>query len=106
MIWHYKSYFNCDSKNVIYRRMRNTCEWFYLVQKSNLEQIIIKHKSDIFHPQNSFCKKFSKRLRDRSRMKEPFLRIYPFLYENKKELRKFKEKLFIMRWKPQLNTYQ
>ena len=32
--------------------------------------------------------------------------IYPFLYENKKELREFKEKRFIMRWKPQLNTYQ
>ena len=26
-------------------------------------------------------------------MKEPFFRIYPFLYENKKELREFKEKL-------------
>ena len=39
-------------------------------------------------------------------MKEQFLRIYPFLYENKKELREFKEKRLIMRWKPQLNTYQ
>ena len=39
-------------------------------------------------------------------MKEPFLRIYPFLYENKKELHEFKEKHFIMRWKPQLKTYQ
>ena len=26
MIWHYKRYFNCDSKNVIYIVMRNTCE--------------------------------------------------------------------------------
>ena len=31
---------------------------------------------------------------------------YPFPYENKKKLREFKEKSFIMRWKPQLNTYQ
>ena len=31
-------------------------------------------------------------------------RIYPFLYENKKELPEFKEKRFIMRWKPQMNT--
>ena len=39
-------------------------------------------------------------------MKEPFFRIYAFLYDNKKELREFEEKRFIMRWKPQLNTYQ
>ena len=39
-------------------------------------------------------------------MKEPFFRIYPFLSENKKELREFKEKKVIMRWKSQLNTYQ
>ena len=30
MIWHYKRYFNCDIKNVIYILMCNTCEWFYL----------------------------------------------------------------------------
>ena len=39
-------------------------------------------------------------------MKEPVSRIYPFSYENKKELREFKEKRFIMRCKPQLNTFQ
>ena len=58
-----------------------------------LKQRIRKHKSDVFHPQNSFCKKCSEHLRDCSRMKEPFFRIYPFLYENKKELREFKEKM-------------
>ena len=36
--------------------------------------------------------------------KWPLLRIYPFLYENKKEPLEFKEKRFIMRWRPQLNT--
>ena len=106
MILHYKRHFNCDSKNVIYMLMSNTCEWFYLGQTTNLKQRIRKHKSDVFHPQNSFCKKCSEHLRDCSKMKEPFFRIYPFLYENKKELREFKEKRFIMRWKPQLNTYQ
>ena len=60
-----------------------------------------KHKLDVFHPQNSFCKKCSEHLRDCSRMKEPFFSIYPFLYENKKELSEFKEKRYIMRWKPQ-----
>ena len=97
MIWHYKRYFNCDSKNVIYILMCNTCDWFYLGQTISLKQRIRKHKSDVFHPQNSFCKKCSEHLRDCSKMKEPFFRIYPFLYENKKELREFKEKRFIMR---------
>ena len=96
MIWHYKCYFNCDSKNVFYILICNTCEWFYLGQTSNLKQIIRKHKSDFFHPQNSFCKKCSEHLRDCSRIKKPFFRIYPFLYGNKKELREFKEKSFIM----------
>ena len=85
--------------------MCETCEWFYLGQTTNLKHRIRKHKSDVFHPQISFCKKCSEHLRDSSRMKEPFFRIYPFLY-NKKELCEFKEKRFIMRWKPQLNTYQ
>ena len=75
--------------------MCNTCEWFYLGQATNLKQRIRK-----------LCKKCSEHLRDCSRMKEPFFRSYPFLYENKKELREFKEKRFIMTWKPQLNTYQ
>ena len=106
MILHYKRHFNCDSKNVIYMLMSNTCEWFYLGQTTNLKQRIRKLKSDVFHAQNSFCKKYSEHLRDCSRMKEPFFRIYPFFYQNKKELREFKEKRFIMSWKPQLNTYQ
>ena len=84
--------------------MCNTCDWFYLGQTTNLKQRIRKQKSDVFHPQDIFFKKCLEHLRDCSRMKEPFFRIYPFLYENKKEL--FKEKCFIMRWKPQLNTYQ
>ena len=106
MIWNYKRYFNCDRKNVFYILMCNTCKWFYLGQTTNLKQIIRKHKSDAFYPQNKFRKKCSEHLRDFSRMKEPFFRIYSFLYENKKELREFKIKHFIMRWKPQLNTYQ
>ena len=80
--------------------MCNTCEWFYLGQTTNLKQRIPKHKSDAFHPQNSFCKKLYC-----SRMKEPFFQIYPFLYENKKELYKFKEKRFIMGWKYLVRKY-
>ena len=57
MIWHYKRYCKCDSKSIIYILMCNTCEWFYLGQTANLKQRIRKHKSDVFHHQNSFCKK-------------------------------------------------
>ena len=94
------------ARSVISILMCNTCEWFYLGQTINLKQRIRKHKLDVFHPQNSFCKKCSEHLRDCSRMKEPFFSIYPFLYENKKELREFKEKRYIMRWKLQWNIYQ
>ena len=66
--------------------------WDKQSRELNLKQRIKKHKSYGFYPQNSFCKKGSEHLRDCSRMKEPFFRIYPFLYENKKELREFKEK--------------
>ena len=55
---------------------------------------------------DSFCKKCSKHSDDLSRMKDSFFRIYPFLYKNKAELPKFKEKRFIMKWKRQFNTYQ
>ena len=80
--------------------MCNACEWFYLAQTANLKKRIRKHKSDVFHLQKSFCKKCSEHFRDFSRMKELFFRIYPFLYENKKELHEFKGKRFIMRWEP------
>ena len=49
LIWHYKRYFNCDSKNVIYILICNTCEWFYLRQATNLMTRIRKHKSNVFH---------------------------------------------------------
>ena len=88
MIWHYKRYFNCDSKNAIYMMMCNTCEWFYLGQIANLKQRIRKHKSDFFHPQNSYFKKCSEHLPDCSRMKEPFFRIYMRIKKNHASLRK------------------
>ena len=72
MIWYYKRYFNCPMKNFIYILMCNTCQWFYLGQTTNSKQRIRKHKSNVFHPQNSFCKKCSEHLRGYSIMKEPF----------------------------------
>ena len=82
--------------------MCNTCEWFYLGQTINLKQRIKKHESDVFHPQNSFCKKYSEHLSYCSRIKESFFRIYPFLYENKKELREFKKNVSLLHGKHSL----
>ena len=77
-MWHYKCYFNWGNKNVIYILMCETCEWFYLGQTTNLKHRIRKHKSDVFHPQISFCKKCSEHLRNCSRMEEPFLEYTHF----------------------------
>ena len=88
--------FNCNSKNVIYILMCTTCDWFYLGQKANLGRELENINQIFFSSQNNFCKQWSEHLRDCSIMKECFFRIYLFLYENKKELRDFKEKHFIM----------
>ena len=64
--------------------MCNICERFYLGQTTNLKQRIRKHKLDVFNPENSFCKKYSKHLRDCSRMKEPFLKFTHFYKRIKK----------------------
>ena len=84
IIWHKKRHFNYDSKIVVYTVIYNTCEWFYLGHTINLKQQIRKHKSDVFYPQNSFCKKCSEHLRDFSRMKETFLEFIHFYMRIKK----------------------
>ena len=84
IIWHKKRHFNYDSKIVVHTLIYNTCEWFYLGQTINLKQKIRKHKSDVFHPQNSFCKKCSEHLRDFSRKKETFLEFIHFYLRIKK----------------------
>ena len=97
MIWHYKHSLNCDSKNVIYIQMCIICEWFYLGQATNLKQRIRKHKSDVFHAHNSFCKKFSEHLRNCSRMKDLFLEFTHFYKRIKKKFASLKElrKIFL-----------
>ena len=39
-------------------------------------------------------------------MKEPYVNIYPLLFEVNKYFQEFKERRYIMRWEPQLNSYQ
>ena len=91
MIWHYKRYFNCNSKNIIQILMCNTCKWLYLGQTTNLKQRIRKHKSDVFHPQNSFCKKCVEHLRDCSRMKNLSLEYSHFYIRIKKNYASLKK---------------
>ena len=84
MIWHYKRYFNSDSKNVTYILMCNTCEWFYLGQTINLKQRIRKHKSDVFHHRTVFIRNAQTIYAILVEQKKIAFRIYLFLYENKK----------------------
>ena len=67
---------------------------FYTRKTEGLKQRTRKHKSDAIHPNDSNCKKCSEYLRTCSKMKEPYFNIYPFLYEEQKYLREFKEKRY------------
>ena len=64
--------------------MCNTCEWFYPGQTTSLKQRIRKHKSDVFHPQNSFCKKFLEHLHIVVERKNLFLEFTQFYMKIKK----------------------
>ena len=75
-------------------------------QIKELKQRTRKHQSDVFHPNNSNCKKCSEHFRTCSKIKQPYFNIYPFLNEQNKYLREFKERPYITNWEPQLNSYQ
>ena len=60
-------------------------------QAANLKQRIRKHKSDVFHPQNSFYRKYSEHLCDCVRMKEPFLEFIHFYMKIKKNYASLKK---------------
>ena len=98
--------FCCDSKDVLYVLICNSCNFFYIGQTEELKQLTRKHKSDVIDPNKSNCKNCSEHLRTFPKMKEPYFNIYAFLYEENKYLREFKERRYIMNWKPQLNSYQ
>ena len=86
MTWHYKCFFSCDSKDVLYVLICNKCDFLYIGQTEELKERTQKHRSDVIHPNHSNCKKCSEHLRTCSKMKEPYLNIYPFLYEENKYL--------------------
>ena len=106
LTWHYRRFCSCDSKDVLYVLICNNYDFFYIGQTEESKQRTRKHKSDVIHPNNSNCKKFSKHLRTCSKIKEPYFNIYPFLYEENNYLREFKERRYIMNWQQQLNSYQ
>ena len=80
--------------NVLYVLICNNCEFFYIGPTEELKQRTWKHKSLVFHLNNSNCKKCWEHLRTCSKMKEPYFNIYPFLYEENKYLREFKERRY------------
>ena len=102
--WEYTRKFNCNSINLIYLLKCNNCWEFYIGQTENIKQRVNKHKSDIFHPENSFCKKCSNHLRNHSNFVVPFFQIYPIYYEDNTAKRRFIVKRFVLRYKPPLNT--
>ena len=95
MTWHYKRFFSCDSKDVLYVLIWNICDFSDIGQKS-----------DVIHPNNSNCKKCAEHLRTCSKMKEPYFNIYAFLNEENRYLLEFKERRYKINWEPQLNSDQ
>lgn len=102
--WVYTRHFTCDSVNVVYLAKCNFCWNFYIGQSSSLTSRTCKHKSDVYHPENSNCKICSKHFRNCSRFVIPFFKIYPLLYEDDKPKRLFLEKRLILKYKPSLNS--
>ena len=91
--WTYKNYFSCDSKDVIYILICKTCDNFNLGQTQDFKQRTAKHKSDVKNPHNNTCRICSEHLRY----------CLSFYYETNTTLREYKEKRYILRWKPPLN---
>ena len=106
LTWYYRHFSSCDSKDVLCTIICNNCDFFYTGQTEELKQRTRKRKSDVIHPNKRNCKKCSEHLRTCSKMKETYFNIYPFLYEQNKYLREFKERRYIMNWERQLNSYQ
>ena len=101
--WNYSRRFDCDAKNVIYLLICNYCWEFYIGETDDMKQRARKHKSDVFHPENSNCTKLMQHLRECSKMVEPFFKMYPFYYVDDQAHRRFVEKRWIKYFRPPLN---
>ena len=49
-------------KFFVFNFICNNCDFFYIGQTKELKQRTQKHKSDVIHPNNSNCKKWSEHL--------------------------------------------
>ena len=100
-LWEYRRYFTCDSKNVIYVVVCRKCWKFYIGETSDLKVRTRKHKSDIKHPKNSNCRELAEHLRSCS--SAPHFRIFPLMYVDNRNRRRFIESRLIKRYRPPLN---
>ena len=99
--WEYRRFFDCDSKNVIYVVVCRKCGKFYIGETGDLKVRTRKHKSDISHPKNSYCRELSEHLRSCS--SSPHFRIFPILYVEDRNKRRFIESRLIKQYRPPLN---
>ena len=83
-------------------KQNKTCDNFYLGQTQNFKQRTTKHKLDVKISHNITCRICSEHLRDCNQA-EPYFQIFLFYYETNTTLREYKEKRYILRWKPTLN---
>ena len=102
--WNYTRNFDCDATNVIYILICNYCWEFYIGETDYTKQRARKHKSDVFHPENSNCTKLMEHLRKCSNLVEPFFKMYPIYYVEDQAHRRFVEKRWIKYFRPPLNT--
>ena len=98
----YKNDSTDDSKDIIYNLICKTCNNFYLGQTQDFRQRTGKHKSDVKNTYNSTCRICSEHLRDCNQTKAYF-QILLLYYETNTALNEYKEKQYILRWKPPLN---
>lgn len=101
-LWEYRRFFDCNAKNVIYVLVCRKCQRFYIGETCDLKKRTRKHKSDIWHPKNSNCRELAEHLRGCSRS-SPQFQIFPLLYVDEKDKRRFLESRLIKQFRPPLN---
>ena len=99
--WEYRRFFDCEAKNVIYVLICRKCWKFYIGETKNLKKRTRKHKSDISHPKNSNCKELAEHLRLCS--SSPHFTIFPIMYVDDMNRRRFIESRLIKQFRPPLN---
>ena len=79
-----------------------TCDIFYLRKTQDFKQRPAKHKSNVKNLHNRTCRICSEHIRDCNQA-EPYFQIFPFYCKTNTVLNEYKEKRYILGWKPPLN---